>query len=99
MRCKCYGSDSCSGSETTTAVTLARDRGLKVNVLAETKKGDGFDPKHTRTDDRVVTIPLPSGDIAPLQTSKEELCVIAGHELVTEKWETSKTHHGHGVRV
>jgi translation initiation factor 2B subunit (eIF-2B alpha/beta/delta family) len=80
-------------------LTLARDRGLKVNVLAETKKGDEFDPKHTRTDDRVVTIPLPSGDIAPLQTSKEELCVIAGHELVTEKWENSKTHDLHGARM
>jgi translation initiation factor 2B subunit (eIF-2B alpha/beta/delta family) len=79
-------------------LTLARDRGLKVNVLAETKKGAEFDPKHTRTDDRVVTIPLPSGDIAPLQTSKEELCVIAAHELVTEKWANSKTHDLRGAR-
>lgn len=80
-------------------LTLARDRGLKVNVLAETKKGDEYDPKQTRTDDRVVTIPLPSGDIAPLQTSKEELCVIAGHELVTEKWQTSNARDVHGARV
>jgi len=80
-------------------LTLARDHGLKVNVLAETKKGEEFDPKHTRTDERVVTIPLPSGDIAPLQTSKEELCVIARGELVTEKWSTSKTHGVHGARV
>jgi len=79
-------------------LTLARDRGLKVNVLAETMKGDEFDPKHTRTDDRVVTIPLPSrgegvgSDIAPLQMSKEELCVIRHDELVTEKWSASTTH-------
>jgi translation initiation factor 2B subunit (eIF-2B alpha/beta/delta family) len=67
-------------------VTLARDHGLKVNVLAETSKGEEFDPKRTRIDDRVLTIPLPSGEIAPLQTSKEELCVIRRDELVTEKW-------------
>ena len=67
-------------------VTLARDHGLKVNVLAETRKGAEFDPKRTRIDDRVLTIPLPSGEIAPLQTSKEELCVIRRDELVTEKW-------------
>jgi translation initiation factor 2B subunit (eIF-2B alpha/beta/delta family) len=67
-------------------LTLARDHGLKVNVLAETRKGEEFDPKRTRIDDRVLTIPLPSGEIAPLQTSKEELCVIPRDELVTEKW-------------
>jgi translation initiation factor 2B subunit (eIF-2B alpha/beta/delta family) len=67
-------------------LTLARDHGLKVNVLAETRKGAEFDPKRTRIDDRVLTIPLPSGEIAPLQTSKEELCVIRRDELVTEKW-------------
>jgi translation initiation factor 2B subunit (eIF-2B alpha/beta/delta family) len=72
-------------------LTLARDRGLKVNVLAETKKGEEFDPKRIRTDDRILTIPLPSGDIAPLQTSKEELCLIRGDELVTEKWPASRT--------
>jgi translation initiation factor 2B subunit (eIF-2B alpha/beta/delta family) len=72
-------------------LTLARDRGLKVNILAETRKGDEFDPKRTRTDDRVLTIPLPSGEIAPLQTSKEELCIIRRDELVTENWEVSKT--------
>jgi translation initiation factor 2B subunit (eIF-2B alpha/beta/delta family) len=80
-------------------LTLARDHGLKVNVLAETKKSDEFDPKRTRTDDRVVTIPLPSGDIAPLQTSKEELCHIPRHELVTEHWAASKTDDVHRARV
>jgi translation initiation factor 2B subunit (eIF-2B alpha/beta/delta family) len=78
-------------------LTLARDRGLKVNVLAETMKGDEATSEHAGTSDWVVTIPLPSrgerigSDIAPLQTSRYELCVIGGDELVTENWTASKT--------
>jgi translation initiation factor 2B subunit (eIF-2B alpha/beta/delta family) len=78
-------------------LTLARDRGLKVNVLAETMKGDESTSEQAGTSDWVVTIPLPSrgerigSDIAPLQTSRYELCVIGGDELVTEKWTASKT--------
>jgi hypothetical protein len=85
-------------------LTLARDHGVNVNVLAETIKGEGFDPKNTRTDGRVVTIPLPSRgglglDIASLQTSKDELCVIRGNELVTEKWATLKSRGVRGAPV
>jgi translation initiation factor 2B subunit (eIF-2B alpha/beta/delta family) len=72
-------------------LTLAREHGLEVNILAETRKGEEFDPKRIRTDDRILTIALPSGEIAPLQTSKEELCVIRGAELVTENWDVSET--------
>jgi hypothetical protein len=77
-------------------LTLARDRGLTINVLAETMKADESNPEHAGTNDWVVTIPLPSrgerigSDIAPLQTSRYELCVIGRDELVTEKWTASK---------
>jgi hypothetical protein len=86
-------------------LTLARDRGLKVNVLAETMKGDEPNPTRTGTNDWVVTIPLPSrgdrvgSDIAPLQTSRYELCVIEGNELVTEEWVAAKTPDVRGARM
>lgn len=84
-------------------LTLARARGLKVNVLAETMKGDELHPEQTGTNDWVVTIPLPSrgervgSDIVPLQTSRYELCVIRRDELVTEKWTASKTQDARSV--
>jgi translation initiation factor 2B subunit (eIF-2B alpha/beta/delta family) len=84
-------------------LTLARDQGLKVNVLAETMKSDESNSEQTGINDWVVTIPLPSRgghvglDIAPLQTSRYEVCMIERDELVTEKWSVSEPRDARGA--